>query len=117
MSIYRPFVRDDRHVSRGTEALIAPNPLAPVDIRIIREPEVYLLGRQTVDPRVVAEPVEVEGDGGQPQPFHHRAVHRPRTRMTQTSRATLRSTLGTRLKRLIDGWRFSSSWMGISSTR
>jgi thymidylate synthase (FAD) len=29
--------------------MIAPNPLAPVDIRIIREPEVYLLGRQTVD--------------------------------------------------------------------
>ncbi len=27
----------------------APDPTAPADIRIIREPEVYLLGRQTVD--------------------------------------------------------------------
>ena len=45
------------------------------------------------------------------------AAHPPRTRMTQTSFATCRSTLGTRRKRWIDGWRFSSSWMGISSTR
>jgi thymidylate synthase (FAD) len=29
--------------------MIAPNPLAPVDIRILREPTVYVLGRQTVD--------------------------------------------------------------------
>jgi thymidylate synthase (FAD) len=29
--------------------MIAPNPPSTLDIRIIREPEVYLLGRQTVD--------------------------------------------------------------------
>ncbi len=37
--------------------------------------------------------------------------------MTHTSFATCRSTFGTRRRRLIDGWRFSSSWIGISSTR
>src|SRR5262249_27200707 len=66
--------------------------------------------------RVVPHPVEGGGDRAHPPP-RGGGGHRPSPRMPHTSRATLRSTLGPRWRRLIDGWRFSSSWMGIPSTR
>ena len=40
----------------------------------------------------------------------------PRIRIAYVSFATLFSTFGTRLKRLIDGGRFYKSWIGISSS-
>src|SRR5262245_12211582 len=66
---------------------------------------------EPVDSVIAGDRIQIDADAGEKTP-----PHQPLTRMAQVSFAMFLSTFGTRRNKLIEGFRFSATRSGISTT-